>query len=218
MKKIFIVLLLVISVRSSAQFPIAAIIKAGVKKVIVAVDLKIQQLQNKTLWLQNAQKVIENHLSKLKLKEIADWTRQQKELYQQYFTELRQVKSALTYYHRVKEIIANQTAMVAEYKAAWALFRQDKNFSAEELKYMASVYQGMLLESVKSIDQLLLVVEAFSVQMSDAKRLAIIRAAADATEQHFLDLKEFNQQQQLVSVQRSAAKGEIEYVKRLYGL
>lgn len=218
MKKIFIGLLLVISVRSSAQFPIAAIIKAGVKKVIVAVDLKIQQLQNKTLWLQNAQKVIENHLSKLKLKEIADWTRQQKELYQQYFTELRQVKSALTYYHRVKEIIANQTAMVAEYKAAWALFRQDKNFSAEELEYMASVYQGMLQESVKSIDQLLLVVEAFSVQMSDAKRLAIIRAAADATEQHFLDLKEFNQQQQLVSVQRSAAKGEIEYVKRLYGL
>lgn len=218
MKKIIIVLLLVISVRSSAQFPIAAIIKAGVKKVIVAVDLKIQQLQNKTLWLQNAQKVIENHLSKLKLKEIADWTRQQKELYQQYFTELRQVKSALTYYHRVKEIIANQTAMVAEYKAAWALFRQDKNFSAEELEYMASVYQGMLQESVKSIDQLLLVVEAFSVQMSDAKRLAIIRAAADATEQHFLDLKEFNQQQQLVSVQRSAAKGEIEYVKRLYGL
>lgn len=218
MKKILIVLLLGISVRSSAQFPIAAIIKAGVKKVIVAVDLKIQQLQNKTLWLQNAQKVIENHLSKLKLKEIADWTRQQKELYQQYFTELRQVKSALTYYHRVKEIIANQTAMVAEYKAAWALFRQDKNFSAEELEYMASVYQGMLQESVKSIDQLLLVVEAFSVQMSDAKRLAIIRAAADATEQHFLDLKEFNQQQQLVSVQRSAAKGEIEYVKRLYGL
>lgn len=218
MKKIIFAVLLLISIRSSAQFPIAAIIKAGVKKVIVAVDLKIQQLQNKTIWLQNAQKLIENQLSKLKLSEIADWANKQKELYRHYFEELRKVKLALTYYHRVKDIIGNQVAMVAEYKAAWAVFRQDKNFSAEELDYMSEVYEGMLQESVKLIDQLRLVVQSFTVQMTDARRMEIIRAAAAATEQHFLDLKEFNQQQQLVSVQRSAAKGEIEYVKRLYGI
>ena len=55
-----------------AQIPISEIIKAAVKKVIKAVDLKIQRLQNKTIWLQNAQKVLENKMSKLKLTEISD--------------------------------------------------------------------------------------------------------------------------------------------------
>jgi hypothetical protein len=41
-----------------AQTGILEIIKAGVIKVIKAVDLKIQRLQNKTIWLQNAQKVL----------------------------------------------------------------------------------------------------------------------------------------------------------------
>jgi hypothetical protein len=44
---------------AKAAIAIAKIIKEAVKKVIKAVDLMIQRLQNKTIWLQNAQKVLE---------------------------------------------------------------------------------------------------------------------------------------------------------------
>lgn len=218
MKKLIIVLALFFSMQSQAQFPIAEIIKAGIKKVIVAVDLKIQKLQNKTIWLQNAQKTLENALSKTKLTEISGWVERQRKLYDDYFQELRKVKTALTYYHRIKDIIENQLAMVKEYKAAWALFRQDRNFTADELEYMSEVYTGILGESVKAIDQLLMVVNAFTTQMSDAARMKIISTAASEMEKGFMDLKEFNNQNKLISLQRAAAKGEIEYVKRLYGL
>ena len=218
MKKLIIVLALFFSMQSQAQFPIAEIIKAGIKKVIVAVDLKIQKLQNKTIWLQNAQKTLENALSKTKLTEISGWVERQRKLYDDYFQELRKVKTALTYYHRIKDIIENQLAMVKEYKAAWALFRQDRNFTVDELEYMSEVYTGILGESVKTIDQLLMVVNAFATQMSDAARMKIINTAADELEKGFMDLKEFNNQNKLISLQRAAAKGEIEYVKRLYGL
>lgn len=218
MKRILVMMALMISVNSQAQFPIAEIIKAGIKKVIVAVDLKIQKLQNKTIWLQNAQKTLENTMSKLKLTEISDWVEKQRKLYDEYFQELWKVKAALAYYHRVKDIIEDQVAMVAEYKSAWATFRQDKNFNADELSYMSDVYTGMMNESLKSIDQLFLVVNAFATQMSDAKRMEIINSAANSIEQNFLDLKEFNNQNKLISIQRAAARGEIEYVKRLYGL
>mgnify|MGYP000955667779 FL=1 len=218
MKKLIIVLALFFSMQSQAQFPIAEIIKAGIKKVIVAVDLKIQKLQNKTIWLQNAQKTLENALSKTKLTEISGWVERQRKLYDDYFQELRKVKTALTYYHRIKDIIENQLAMVKEYKAAWALFRQDRNLTADELEYMSEVYTGILGESVKAIDQLLMVVNAFATQMSDAARMKIINTAADELEKGFMDLKEFNNQNKLISLQRAAAKGEIEYVKRLYGL
>lgn len=218
MKKILIVLALLVSVSSYAQFPIAEIIKAGIKKVIVAVDLKIQKLQNKTIWLQNAQKTIENILSQTKLTEISDWAERQRTLYADYFQELKNVKSALSYYYRVKDIIANQVAMVNEYKAAWAVFRQDKNFSQGELEYMGEIYAGMLNESSKAIDQLLMVINAFTTQMTDAKRMQIINTAATTMEQGFMDLKDFNNQNKLISIQRASAKGEIEYVKKLYGL
>ena len=218
MKKLIIVLALFFSMQSQAQFPIAEIIRAGIKKVIVAVDLKIQKLQNKTIWLQNAQKTLENALSKTKLTEISGWVERQRKLYDDYFQELRKVKNAITYYHRIKDIIENQLAMVKEYKAAWALFRQDRNFTADELEYMSEVYTGILGESVKTIDQLLMVVNAFTTQMSDAARMKIISTAASEMEKGFMDLKEFNNQNKMISLQRAAAKGEIEYVKRLYGL
>ncbi len=218
MKKIIVAMALLISVNSNAQIPILEIIKAGIKKVIVAVDLKIQRLQNKTVWLQNAQKTLENAMSKTKLTEISDWVEKQRKLYDEYFKELWKIKSVLAYYHRVKDIIENQVAMVNEYKSAWAVFRQDKNFTTEELEYIFTVYTGMMDESLKSLDQLFLVVNAFATQMSDAKRLEIINTAADNIEQGFMDLKDFNNQNKTISIQRSVEKGEIEYVKKLYGL
>jgi len=66
---------------TEAQIPIADIIKEGVKKVIIAIDLRIQRLQNETIWLQNAQKTLENQMSKLKLGEISDWVEKQRKLY-----------------------------------------------------------------------------------------------------------------------------------------
>jgi hypothetical protein len=99
-----------------AQIPIADIIKAAVEKVIRAVDLKVQRLQNKTIGLQNAQKTLENKMSQLKLDEIRGWVEKQRKLYDDYFEELWKVKAALAHYQRVKDIIKGQLQMVNEYK------------------------------------------------------------------------------------------------------
>lgn len=204
--------------QTQAQIPIYDIIKKAIKKVIVAADLKIQRLQNKTIWLQNAQKTLENKMSQLKLNEIKDWVEKQRKLYDDYFKELWKVKTALVYYQRVKDIIQRQVQLVGEYKGAWALFKQDKNFTPEELDYMFNIYTGMMDESLKGIDQLSLVINAFATQMSDAKRLEIINTVADNIEQQFVDMKEFNNQQKLLSLQRATERNEIEYVRRLYGI
>lgn len=203
---------------SKAQVPIADIIKAAVIKVIKAIDLQMQRLQNKTIWLQNAQKTLENKMSQLKLNEIKEWVEMQRKQYDDYFQELWKVKAALAYYNRVKDIIERQVQMVNEYKGAWALFRQDKNFTAQELDYMYNIYSGMMDESLKSIDQLFLVVNAYATQMTDAKRLEIINTIADNIQTQYFDLKEFNTQNKILSLRRASELGEIEYVRRLYGI
>ncbi len=204
--------------KANAQIPIYDIIKGAIKKVIKAADLQIQRLQNKTIWLQNAQKTLENKMSQLRLNEIKDWVQKQKRLYEDYFQELRKVKSAIANYKKVKDIIAQQVAIVKEYKTAWGLFRQDKNFTVEELDYMFNIYTGMMDESLKNIDQLFLVIIAYATQMSDAKRLQIVNTVADNIQSQYFDLIEFNTQNKMLSLQRASELGEIEYVRRLYGL
>src|SRR5687768_10270883 len=119
-----------------AVIPIAKIIKEAVKKVIKAVDLMIQRLQNKTIWLQNAQKVLENKLNELKLTEIAEWTEKHRKLYKEYYDELWKVKNAISSYQRIKQILERQKGLVTEYKRVWGIIRNDDHFTKEELEYM----------------------------------------------------------------------------------
>jgi len=224
MKKLLAVVLLALCFmvspvqNANAQIPIMEIIQQAVTKVIVAVDLKIQRLQNKTIWLQNAQKVLENKMSELKLTEISDWVEKQRAQYANYFDELWRIKAALAYYQKVKDIIEKQLQLVREYKAAWALFKQDKNFTVDELDYMQQVYNGMMDESIKNLDQLSLVINAFVTQMSDAKRMEIINEVDHNLDENLSDLREFNNQNKMMSLQRASDKGDIETVRKLYGL
>lgn len=204
--------------RTNAQVAVLEVIKAGVKKVIRAVDLKIQRMQNETVWLQNAQKVMENQLSKLKLTEISDWTEKQKELYGKYYTDLWKVKATISYYQRIKDVTTKQVFLVEEYKKAWSLAQQDKNFSPPELSYMYDVYTGILNESAKNLDQILLIINSFKTQMSDAKRLELINEAAERIEGNYNDLKEFNNQNILMSLERATSRRQLETVQKLYGI
>ncbi len=223
MKKILVltatmVMLAIAPVQTRAQIPIVDIIKKGVAKVIKAIDLQIQRQQNKVIWLQNAQKNLENTMSKLKLQEISDWTEKQKELYQGYFDELHKVKTIISYYHRIKEITQMQVRIVENYKRAWGLLQQDKHFTADELAYMQKVYSGILAESINNLDRLLLVINSFQLQMSDAKRLELVHAAAEGMETNYHDLDRFNRQNMMLSLQRARTQKDVEVVKKLYGL
>jgi len=206
------------SANGTAVLPILEIVKAVTKKVIKAIDLRIQKLQNKTIWLQNAQKKVENVLSKLKLDEISDWTKKQKDLYQGYYEELTKVKSIITYYQRIKDITKKQTKLVEEYERAWNLFKQDSHFKQSEIQYMERVYSGILEESVKNIDQIFLILDSFSTQMSDLKRVEIINKAADQIDTNYDDLTLFNQQNVMLSLQRAKTEAEVNQVKQFYGI
>ncbi|TQM50684.1 hypothetical protein BDE36_2439 [Arcticibacter tournemirensis] len=211
-------LFVALPVKASAQIAVAEVIKAGVKKVIKAVDLKVQRLQNETIWLQNTQKVLENQLSKLKLAEIADWSERQRELYSKYFNELWEIKTAITYYRRIKDLTEKQVAIVDEYRWAWNLFTRDKHFTPEELSFMESVYKGILDASIKNVDQILLVVNSFKTQMTDAKRLEIINTAAAQIDENYTDLKKFNTENSLLSIQRAQSADEVTVLRELYGI
>ena len=197
---------------------ILVVIREMTRRAIIALDLKVQRLQNKTIGLQNAQKAIENALSKLKLNEIGDWARKQRDLYQKFYDELWKVRNTITTYQRVRAIIARQEQLVREYHFTWHMANQDKHFTKDEIQYMQRVYVGILEESIQNLEQILLVINSYQTKMSDAKRLEVINKAGDRIEENYHDLQQFNNQNISLSMSRAKDLHEIETVRKLYGL
>lgn len=204
--------------KANAQFVVGEVIKLTVTKVIKAIDLKVQRMQNQTIWLQNAQKVLENQLSRLRLTEISGWTSQQQQLYSGYYDELWKIKSVITYYQRIKDLTVKQVALVAEYNRAWNLLKQDKHFSPTELSEMQRVYTGILSSSVQNLDQILLVVNPGKTQMTDEQRLELVNHAGNRLDENYSDLHRFNTQNQILSLQRSKELGDTKTTQLLYGI
>lgn len=192
------------------------VVKAALVKVIKAMDLAVQRLQNKTIWLQNAQKTLENTLSKMKLDEISDWTAKHKAQYQKYYEELGKVRSVISGYQRVKDVMTKQVRIVESYKRAFNLFKQDKNFTADEITHMTRVYTGMVEESIKNLDMLLAIIRNKDFTMTDGRRLELIAKTADRMDAVLSDLKLFNQQNIKVSLQRARDINEVKVLKQLY--
>jgi len=204
--------------RANAQIVAAEVIKLTVSRVIKAIDLKVQRMQNQTIWLQNAQKVLENQLSKLRLAEISGWSSQQQQLYSSYYDELWKIKSIITYYQRIKDLTVKQVALVKEYNQAWGMLKRDKHFNPAELSAMQEVYGGILNASVQNLDQILLIVKRDKTQMTDEQRLELINHAGDQLDENYSDLCRYNTQNKMLSLQRSKDLDDTQTTKALYGI
>ncbi|MBL4675919.1 MAG: conjugal transfer protein TraI [Mucilaginibacter sp.] len=221
MKKLVLsisIALIIYSSHSYGQIAAAEAVKLVVKKVIKAIDLKVQRMQNKTIWLQNAQKVLENEMSKYRLEEIQGWTEKQRRLYDEYYQELWKVKGAIAYYQRIKDLSLRQVKMINEYRRAWQLIRADTHFRAEEIAAMSRVYLGILDASAKNLDQIMMVINPGKTQMTDQQRLEAINLAGDRLDENYGDLKQFNNQNIMLSLQREKDLNEIQTIRRYYGL
>ena len=78
---------------------------------------------------------------------ITDWVQDQESLFQQYYQELWQVKSALSTYSRTATLIQRQVALVKEEQQDWAAVQKDPHFSAAELSHIGTVYSSILSQS-----------------------------------------------------------------------
>ncbi|MBB6324488.1 putative ubiquitin-like protein YukD [Algoriphagus iocasae] len=181
--------------QNARAVPIAVIIKVikeAIKKVIQAIDLKVQRLQNRTIWLQNAQKVLENKLSELKLREISDWSEKQRQQYDALFQELWKVKSLISRFQRVRDIADMQAQLVTEYRKAWEVIQNSPLLLAEEKQMISNTYQHILEASLENLDHLTGIMTSFTVQMNDADRLRALHQAEKRIRGNLHDLRAFN--------------------------
>lgn len=172
--------------------PITMIIKEGIKKVIVATDLKVQRLQNESVLLQNAQKLLENKLSEWRLNEIADWGLKQRDLFETHYQSLRNVRPAISGIKQVADIISHQTHILSAYQQAWQSINTSPYFKPHEKIRLHSMYAAMIRESAKDTDKLILLISNGKSQMEDASRYQAILDLERDLAKKAIDIQRFN--------------------------
>lgn len=201
--------------QASAQIPVVSqIISAAVR----AADLAVQKLQTETIILQEAEQALQNAMSQLQLKDIANWVDQERSLYAEYYQELADVKTVISGYYKVQAIIGRQEDILNAYNQGLARFRQDNHFSATELTQIETVYAGILTESERNLAQLTMVIKSLVTQMSDQQRLSIIDGAAAGMDKNWRDMQVYTNANELVSLQRAQDDNDYLWIKKLYGL
>ena len=202
------------SYRAEAQGPLGDVLK----RIIMGIDLRIQRQQTKTILLQDAQKQLENLMQQTRLGEIADWTQQLKDLYEGYYQELWEVKQVLQYYSAVREMIDKQARLVKGYQQAYGVLLRDGHFNADELGQIRSVFEGIMRQSVSTVDQLQMLINAFVTQMDDGDRLAMINELSVSIDRNYRQLQGVSQEMMLLSVRRAKDENDLKMIKTLYGM
>jgi hypothetical protein len=139
-------------------------------------------------------------------------------LHKDFLDGLLEVSPAVKKYKRIADIVNYQLRIVKGCKVAYNKFKEDNNFTLDEIKVMANVYGRLLNESVKCLDELVMVITAGELRMSDDERLEAIDKIYSKVTQQFSFLKDLNNTTAVLSVQRDKDKQELDISRKLYGI
>jgi len=134
---------------------------------------------------------------------IRDVSKGQYDLHKAFLDELLAVSPEVRKYQRVADIIDYQLRLVAEYKAAYNRFKGGGWFNTNELAYMGSVYNNLFNLSLKNLDDLITILTASKLRMSDDERFAAIDKIFADMQDKLLFLRHFNNSASVLSLQKA---------------
>jgi hypothetical protein len=137
-------------------------------------------------------------------------------LHQAFLNGLYAVNPAVKNYARIAQIIKDQQRLVSEYKNAFKKFKADDNLTAGEIIYIEKVYSDLAQQSLRNLDELIMVITASKLRMSDEERLESIDRIYDDMENKLAFLKLFNSGTQILAMQRAKAKQDVNSMRQLY--
>ena len=131
---------------------------------------------------------------------------------------LMEVSPAVKKYKRVVDIITSQGMLVKEYKNAFSRFKKSNLFNGKEIDYMSGVYTNLFDKSLQSLDELLMVITANKLRMSDDERFAAIDRIFADMEDKLSFLRNFNRSTTVLAMQRGKETIDTKVSQQLYGV
>lgn len=139
-------------------------------------------------------------------------------LHKTFLDALMEVSPTVKNYKRVADIINYQVILVKEYKSSFNRFKRDNNFNQQELAYLGRVYENLFKQSLNNLDDLVTIITANKLRMSDDERLEAIDKIFTDMQDKLLFLRHFNNNTTVLAVQRAKERNDANTMRLVYGI
>lgn len=151
-------------------------------------------------------------------KAVKDITEGNFSLHKTFLDALLQISPVVKNYKRVGDIINYQMDLIWESKTAFNSLSKSGNFSASEIHYFEKVYVNLQHQSLRNLDELLNVVTANKLRMSDDERLKAIDKIYMDMQEKVLFLRGFNATSNVLALQRAKERNDVNTSKGFHEL
>jgi hypothetical protein len=211
MKNLFTIrMLLLFFILNSTFLLRASAQSAEVEQLLLNVE-KLSQLKNILSDMKKGYTIVSSGYSAVKNISEGNFS-----LHEVFIDGLSIVSPEVKKYRRIGEIISMQGNLVAAYRAAFGRFSSSDLFSQGELDYFSKVYGQLFSASLQNLDELLMVITSSQLRMNDEQRLRAIDRIFEKVQDKLLFLNDFNEQANLLKIQRRGEKASLDRLKLLY--
>ncbi|MXN91737.1 TerB family tellurite resistance protein [Flavobacterium sp. Sd200] len=147
---------------------------------------------------------------------VKDLTQGNFSLHEAFLDALLEVSPTVSNYKRVAEIIEMQIKLIDEQGNAFGRYQGSGNFNGDELSYIGRVYDNLVEQSLRNLDELLVVITAGQARMSDNERLEAIDRIYEDMQDKLLFLRDFNNNTTVLSIQRAKERHDVQKMENLH--
>lgn len=139
-------------------------------------------------------------------------------IHQVFLEGLFAINPSVAKYKRIPDIIRYQQLLMKEYRRAFNRFKNDSNLTRDEIRYLEKVYDYLIKQSLKNLEELAMIVTANKLRMSDDERIQSIDRIYFDIENKLSFLRYFNNSTQVLVLQRAKEGSDVDAAKKLYEL
>lgn len=139
-------------------------------------------------------------------------------LHRDFFNRLQNVNPVISQYAKVADIIAYQVKIIKQTKLVLQQIRETKQFTEAELNYCKQVFDTLLDECIKTVEELTLVTTSGELEMKDDERLKRIERLYTDVQDKYSFTCSFSEDMGLLAVQRLGEQMEINRSKIINGI
>jgi hypothetical protein len=183
-----------------------------VQQLLLNVE-KLAQLKNILADLEKGYEIVSRGYGTIRNLSQGNFT-----LHKAFLEGLLEVSPIVKNYRRMSDIVRSQIILVKEYKAAFRRFFNSGFFTVDEIKYLQSVYENLISQSVKNLESLVMVVTSGALRMSDDERLTAIDDVWKEVSNALTFLRHFNQETKIFAMQRAKAMADIKTQKKFFSI
>lgn len=139
-------------------------------------------------------------------------------LHRDFFNRLKNVNPSISKYAKVADIIAYQVKIIKQTKITIQQIRETKQFTESELGHCKQIFDNLLDECIKTVEELILVTTSGKLEMKDDERLKRIDGLYADIQDKYSFACSFSEDMGLLAVQRLGEQMEINRSKLINGI